>query len=96
MQVSVPESVQATSFEGAASVPTSEKNPVVAAQILEYVLTMQNFRKMVKQRKRFKAQLKIFANQFESTVDKRIQASIEPFLTLHGCIDDIKHRVNER
>lgn len=96
VQVSAPESAQATSFVGDAPIPEREENTVVAAPVSEYALTPQNFKKLVKQGKKFEAQLRLFANQFKSAVDKKIKKAMAPFLTLHGRIDEMEHRVNER
>lgn len=51
---------------------------------------------MVKKGKRFNAQLKLFAKHFKPFIDKKIKEAIEPYETIHGCIDDMKCRVNER
>lgn len=51
---------------------------------------------MVKQGKRFDAQLKLLTSQFESAVDKKIKAAIEPFQSLHGHIDELENHLNVR
>lgn len=89
------ESAQDTSFLGNVPFPERAKNIVVADVVSDYALTPLNLKKLVKNVKRFKAQLRLFTNQFKSAVDKKIKKSIEPFFTLHGCIDEMERRVKE-
>lgn len=40
--------------------------------------------------------MNLFANYFDSTINKRILTAIKPFLILHICIDDMEHRLSGR
>lgn len=57
---------------------------------------LHNFKKIVNQGKQFDAQLKIFAKQFELFVKKKIKVVVAPYENLHGRIDYLKHRVNNK
>lgn len=58
--------------------------------------TLLNFKKIVKQWNRFDDQLKYFAQQFEPFINSKIKEALENYANLHGCINDMKHQVNDR
>lgn len=70
--------------------PKAEENAVITVAEYEYAFKKWNFNKIVKQWKMFDAQLKLFTEQFELFVDKKIKETITPYENLHGCIDDIE------
>lgn len=96
MQLSLPESAQATSSVCVVPIPEKEENIVITKSVSEYTLTAQNFKKIVKQGKRFEAKLRLFADKIKLIINKKVKVIVAPFLNLYGHIDKMEHRVNKR
>lgn len=58
--------------------------PTVVAQVSKFTFNSLNFRRVAKQEKWCEAQLKLFANQFVSVVDKRIRVALKHFQYLQN------------
>lgn len=69
---------------------------VTTSPSFEYVITPQNFKKIVKQGKRFDTKLMKFAQLFEPFVDQKFKEALTLYSTLHGCIDYMEYHVNDR
>lgn len=78
VHLSVLESTQATSSIGVVPISEKEENIIITAPVSEYPLMPQNFRKIVMQGKRFKAYLRLFTDQFEPIVMKKIKVVVHP------------------
>ncbi|MCD9639397.1 hypothetical protein HAX54_023840 [Datura stramonium] len=64
--------------------------------VTEYALTPANFAKRVRKADIHEKQLKLFAEQLRTFVDRAITADLEPYVSLHACIDDMEAQINDR
>ncbi|PHU03334.1 hypothetical protein BC332_28585 [Capsicum chinense] len=71
-----------------------DTNPSVSVPKTEFAFNPMNFRRVAKQSKWYKAQLKIFAKQFVAIVDKRVKVAFEPYKALSGQIDELENHFN--
>ncbi|MCD9642242.1 hypothetical protein HAX54_028933 [Datura stramonium] len=58
----------------------------------EYAFTPANFARVVRKADRQDKQLKLFAEQLGSFVDRAIIATLEPYKNLDACMDDMEVR----
>ncbi|MCD7470064.1 hypothetical protein HAX54_009632 [Datura stramonium] len=67
-----------------------------APQTLYYAFTPSNFVKLVKREDRHEKQMKLFAEQLETFMNRDSAAALAPHKSLHARIDDMEAQVNER
>ncbi|MCE3216955.1 hypothetical protein HAX54_009655, partial [Datura stramonium] len=81
----------------AATQPRAEsaETSSVVPQSSQYVLTPTNFAKMVCKADKHEKQLKLFAEQLGTFVDKAITTALESYASLHAHIDDMEAQATE-
>lgn len=67
-----------------------------ASAYLDYHFTLDNYMKVVKIHKKFEKQLNAWAKQFEPFMDQIIAQALNPFTSLHACMNNMEKRVNNR